>query len=356
MSGLDLKLDVPSLSPASPAPASPSLQQLNQAFKAQTKGFPRPLIKAIVAALVQSPSQHVLLDMSAFAGVQLTADHFNLLAQGVNTVTGLTCDFVLCNQRTQPSELYQETSRSLASGPTVSLPAHVPSSALWLPTQQPQTRGDRADRGRFAGDHMSSLPSSPSNRGAKPFVFETKETHESKKDVSHASSQDVPAAQSAGAQAASRSVSVTIESTFASPTDAAAGSLHVDGIGAGFQYSNSSASTPAAPPTLVSMTSGSAGHSGAAAKAAHSGRRGPVFCNVLIVHNVDLAPAHTQAVLLQAMRLRNISIEGTLEKLPDTYGLCVSFGCVLTLRMGSCHLHAYAWAARQSHSTESRTL
>jgi hypothetical protein len=45
-------------------------------------------------------------------------------------------------------------------------------------------------------------------------------------------------------------------------------------------------------------------------------RRGPIFADICVVHNLDLAPAHTQAVLHQAMRLRNVSVQDMLCDLP----------------------------------------
>ncbi len=65
------------------------------------------------------------------------------------------------------------------------------------------------------------------------------------------------------------------------------------------------ATKPQPPATTATTTSNSS-----------TGLTGPIFSSILIVHRAEELPHHTLNVLLQAMRLRNITIDGTLHDLP----------------------------------------
>eukprot|EP00808_Paulinella_micropora_P019950 g72473.t1 len=47
--------------------------------------------------------------------------------------------------------------------------------------------------------------------------------------------------------------------------------------------------------------------------------RGPIFCELMLLHQLHLAPSHTQSVLLQAMKMHKISISGTEHDLPSSH-------------------------------------
>src|SRR5262249_54246222 len=48
-------------------------------------------------------------------------------------------------------------------------------------------------------------------------------------------------------------------------------------------------------------------------------RKGPIFCNVLLVDEVNRAPAKTQSALLEAMQENQVTIEGTTLQLPQPF-------------------------------------
>jgi MoxR-like ATPase len=48
-------------------------------------------------------------------------------------------------------------------------------------------------------------------------------------------------------------------------------------------------------------------------------RKGPIFCNVLLVDEVNRAPAKTQSALLEAMQEIQVTIEGTTLQLPQPF-------------------------------------
>ncbi len=48
-------------------------------------------------------------------------------------------------------------------------------------------------------------------------------------------------------------------------------------------------------------------------------RKGPIFTNLMIADEINRTPAKTQAALLEAMEERQVSVEGTAEKLPDPF-------------------------------------
>jgi len=48
-------------------------------------------------------------------------------------------------------------------------------------------------------------------------------------------------------------------------------------------------------------------------------RRGPVFTNLLLADEINRTPPKTQAALLESMEERQVSVEGTPERLPDPF-------------------------------------
>lgn len=65
--------------------------------------------------------------------------------------------------------------------------------------------------------------------------------------------------------------------------------------------------------------------------------KGPLSSSILIAHNMHLAPPHTLAFMQQAIRMRNVPMEGTLQDLPEEQIIIATW----TAERGGSHTDEY---------------
>jgi hypothetical protein len=306
--------------------------------------YPKPFLNAVLSALAQTPHpsslstssstsnldhcQHILLNLHNIPAEECDAE-IHVVTKSLACLFGVSAGILRCTERTQPEDFYRRSVHPSLSPTSSSTPYYkkyclqAPSLVFADAQAVAAARGNgggggggggRGDDARASGNANSSNTSNSSSGKNKMSTSSAGNTGR----IGGGNNNNHNNNNGGGnkSAAANKHTSGLGLDDWLNRGDAKIASLDA------FQFDGAAARGGGVGVGDVLYAAGSGGDrdGGGGGVSARMKLGGPIFADIFIVHNLDLVPAHTQAMLLQAMRLKKIFIDGAQRSLPSSHG------------------------------------